>query len=120
LLGKPHASEAPEPLSPLHAAHNPAGTLHTGVVATHEPWFVAEHWPQAPDGSHAGLLLVGQAWAVPDPKSPLQPVHKPEPTLHNGVFPLQSALPMHGPQRCGRIVVSQCGAAAVQSASVTH
>ena len=34
----------------VHATHVPLVVLQAGVGATHALWFVAEHWPQAPEG----------------------------------------------------------------------
>jgi hypothetical protein len=45
-------------LSMTHWTHVPVIGLHTGVVPVHWPVLVAEHWPQAPDGWHAGVGLL--------------------------------------------------------------
>jgi hypothetical protein len=50
-----------EPLSPLHAAQLPVVVSQVGLVPLHCPELVAEHWPQAPDGWHAGEEEDGHA-----------------------------------------------------------
>jgi len=38
-----------------HPTHRPAAVSQTGRVPVHLSAFVAEHWPHAPDGWHAGV-----------------------------------------------------------------
>jgi hypothetical protein len=83
------AALAPEPKSPLQAVHVPAVALQIGVVPMQREAFVAEHWPQAPEASHAGALALGQARDAPEPKSPLHAAQTSAAVLHTGVVPVQ-------------------------------
>jgi hypothetical protein len=38
-----------------HATQTPAAASHTGVAPAQRTAFVAEHWPQVPVGSQAGV-----------------------------------------------------------------
>jgi hypothetical protein len=53
---------------------------HTDVAPAHSVVLVAEHWPHAPEGSHAGALL-------PHSPSPAHPRHTCVARLHTGVAP---------------------------------
>ena len=64
----------------VQATQLPAVLLQTGVPPEHWAALLAEHWPQAPHGSHAGL-------APPHSLSPAQARQVCVATLHTGVEP---------------------------------
>lgn len=78
---------APEPLSPLQAAHAPVVVSQVGVVPEHWPLLLAEHWPHAPEPWHAGVPGDGQERGAPDPLSPLQPAQLPVAVSQRGDVP---------------------------------
>ncbi len=83
---------------PLHAASAKQPTQvevvasQIDVVPTQRVAFVAEHWPHAPEGSHAGVEAVVQS------VSAAQARHTCVVVLHVGVVPEQSVLPRHATQ----------------------
>jgi hypothetical protein len=91
LIALGHALDALEPRSPLQPAQVPAATLQIGVVPVHSDGSEAEHWPQPPVGSQAGLVALAHALEAPDPLSPLQLAHVPEARSQTGVVPVHSA-----------------------------
>jgi hypothetical protein len=81
----------PQSLSPAHDRQVCVPVLHTGVVPEHWAALVAEHWPQAPEGWHAGM-------APPHSPSPAQARQVCVDVLHTGVEPLHCAFEVHGTQ----------------------
>lgn len=53
----------PQSLLERHATQVPFATLQACVAPEHELAFVAEHWPQAPEGWHAGVAPP-QSWSA--------------------------------------------------------
>jgi hypothetical protein len=92
-----------------HVTHALTAVLQTGVAPTHLVPFVAEHWPQAPDASQAGV-------APPQSVSPPHARHVCEPALQIGVTPAQLAFVRHPTQLCD--VVLQIGVAPVQAVAL--
>jgi hypothetical protein len=72
----------------VHRTHVPVVASQTGVPPTHCDVFPGEHWPQAPEGWHAGA-------APPQSTSPAHARQVCVVPLHTGVAPLQSALAVH-------------------------
>jgi hypothetical protein len=71
----------------VHPTHIPVVVSHTGVAPEHLETFVAEHWPQFPVGSQAG---------VAPPQSPTaHALHVCVMPLQIGVVPPQSAFAVH-------------------------
>ena len=64
---------------------------HTGVASLHRVAFVAEHWPQAPVGSHAGDI-------PPQSVSAAQPRQAWNVGSQTGFIPVQAALSRHSTQ----------------------
>ena len=75
----------------MQATQLPAAVLQTGVAPEHCTGFVAEHWPQAPQGSQAGV-------APPHSPSPAQARQLCVVVLHTGVAPPHCALVRQGTQ----------------------
>jgi hypothetical protein len=76
--------EAGQSVSARHATQLPLDARQSGRVPVHCVVLLAEHWPHAPDGWHAGV--------VPEHSpSPAQPRHVCATTLHTGVAPPHSA-----------------------------
>jgi hypothetical protein len=89
----------------VQRTHTPAVTSHTGVPPVHFVALPAEHWPHAPEDSHAGV-------APPQSTSPAHARHVCVAPLQTGVVPPQSAFAVqrtHTPA-----VVSQTGVPPVQ------
>ena len=91
--------------------HVPVAVLQTGVAPVHWVALPAEHWPQAPLGSQAGLV----------PLHSLSPLH--ERQVRNagsqmGVVPPQSALATQPTQLF--VAVLQTGVAPAQLALLRH
>ena len=100
-----HVGDAPaQSLLALQPTQVPLGASHTCEPPVHWVTFVAEHWPQAPDDSQAGvappqlasLAHFWQTWVGPHtgvvpPQSPAvkQPTHALTLVSHRGVVPLQ-------------------------------
>jgi hypothetical protein len=80
----------------------PVAALQTGVPPTQAVAFVAEHWPHAPEDSHAGV-------APPQSTSPAQARHVWVPALHTGLVPPHWVLFTHPTQVC--VVVLHTGVA---------
>jgi len=98
----------PQSALPRQPTQTLVAVRQTGVAPPQAPAFAAEHWPQAPEGSHAGVA----------------PAHSPSPAharqvwivrLHTGAAPPQSAFDTqatHDPARA-----SQTGVAPPQRAT---
>jgi hypothetical protein len=96
---------------PVQRTHTPLVVLHTGVPPPHAMALPAEHWPQAPDGSQAGVVPphspsppqarhvrnAGSQMGLLPAQSPFarQPTHVLVEVLHSVVAPLQVVLSMH-------------------------
>ena len=89
-----------------HATHALAALLQTGVAPTHFVPFVAEHCPQAPDASHAGV-------APPQSPSTAHARQVSVPALQIGVAPAQLPFVRHPTHIC--VVVLHTGVAPVQA-----
>jgi hypothetical protein len=89
----------------------PVAVLQTGVDPTHWVPLPAEHWPQAPEVWHAGVV-------PPHSLSPLQARQVREAGSQTGVAPLQSALAMHPTQLL--VAVLQTGVAPEQLVLLRH
>jgi len=74
----------PQSAFAVHRTHVPAPVSQTGVPPVHCVAFPAEHWPQAPDGSQAGI-------APPHSPSPPQARHVKNAGSQMGFAPAQSA-----------------------------
>jgi hypothetical protein len=95
-------------VSNSQATQVPVGKSQTAVPPVHALPLVAEHCPQAPQTSHAG---VGMAHSASDAQA------RHWPPLHTGLSPPQSALLRH----CAQVLVAvQRGAAGGQLASATQ
>jgi hypothetical protein len=81
----------PQLLFATQATHVPSVVSQAGVAPVHLAVFVAEHAPQAPEGSQAGVL-------PPHSPSPAHPRHACVVRLHTGVAPEQSAFAPHPTQ----------------------
>ncbi len=83
---------APEPRSPLHAAHVCVVALHEGVVPEQALPFAAVHWVQMPFAQIG--FATGHCAAEPEPLSPSHWTHAP--FAQTGNAPEQSAGEPHG------------------------
>jgi hypothetical protein len=81
----------PQSESPAHATHVALVVSQAGVRPPHFVLFVAEHTPQAPEGSHAGV-------AAPQSTSAAHGRQVCVTRLHVGAVPLQSALELQATQ----------------------
>ena len=89
------------------------GTSHTDFAPVHRAVLVAEHWPQAP--------LVSQAGVAPEHSlSPEQARQAWLPVSQVGAVPLQFAPERQPTHVLGDTVVRQYGVAPLQSALVAH
>jgi hypothetical protein len=95
----------------VQRTHTPAVVSHTGVPPVHFVVLPAEHWPHAPDGSHAGVVPphspsppqarqvrnAGSQMGVEPAQSPFarQPTHVFVVVLQIGVAPPHVVLPTH-------------------------
>jgi len=86
----------------MQVTHVPVVVLQEGVAPVHLVTFIAEHWPQAPEGSQAGVALGHWLSAVQDWQEWLV-------VLQTGVVPAQFALDVQGTQVA--IETSQAGVA---------
>jgi len=84
-LTPPHSPFETQP------THVPAVVSQTGVASLHRVAFVAEHWPQAPVGSHAGDM-------PPQSVSAAQPRQAWKVGSQTGFIPVQAALSRHSTQ----------------------
>jgi hypothetical protein len=100
-----HAGLVPEQFVLLvHSTHTPASVLHAGVAPWQAVAFVPEHWPHAPDGSHAGVGLAHST-------SPAHTRHVRPVGSQIGVVPLHWALTTHATHTAA--AVSHTGVAPV-------
>jgi hypothetical protein len=92
---------------PRQATHMPAATLQTGVAPLQRLALLAEHWPQAPPGWHAGSAPPHSVSAaqprqlrLPVSQTPVgaaqsvlarQPTQRPAAVSHSGVAPVHAA-----------------------------
>jgi hypothetical protein len=75
----------PQSALPRQPTQMPVAVRQTGVAPPQAPALAAEHWPQAPEGWHAGV-------APPHSPSPAHARHVCVVRLHTGAVPPQSAL----------------------------
>jgi hypothetical protein len=89
-----HTGVAPEQVAfVVHVTQVPLVVSHAGVAPVQSATFVVEHWPHAPEASHAGVV-------PPHSPSPPQARQERVVVLHTGVVPRQSVLvlqPTHAP-----------------------
>jgi hypothetical protein len=95
LEGEGQARVAPEPLSPLHAAHVAVVVSQSGAGPVHCVLFVAEHCPHAPEPWQAGLVELGHARVALEPLSPLQATQPFTEVSQTGRFVGHCALLVH-------------------------
>ena len=109
LLGLQTGVGAAQLASVTHWTQVVIGTSQIGTVPVHEVALVAEHWPQAPLASQAGVAPVHSL-------SPAQARQAWVAGSHVGVVPPQFALERQATQTRGDAVVRQYGVAPEQSA----
>ena len=101
-LSPPHARQVcvvrlhtgvapPQPALAMQPTHTPGPMSHAGVAPVHRLLSLAEHWPHAPPGWHAGV-------APPHSPSPPQARQTWVATLHTGVVPPHCASDKQGTQ----------------------